>query len=53
MRTSDAPVAALTVVGILLVVLGLLVGGGIGLIGLGVATLVAGGLIGAFASRKV
>lgn len=52
MHASDAPVAALTIVGIVLAVLGLLVGGGIGLIGLGVAALVAAGLIGASASRR-
>ena len=52
MRVVDAPVAALTVVGLFLVVLGILVGGGIGLISLGVGSLVAAGLFGAIASRE-
>lgn len=52
MRVSDAPVAALTIVGLFLVVLGILVGGGIALIALGVGSLVAGGLFGAIASRQ-
>jgi hypothetical protein len=52
MSVAAAPVAALTIVGLFLVVLGILVGGGIALIALGVGSLVAGGFFGAIASRK-
>ena len=52
MRAVDAPVAALTIVGLFLVVLGILVGGGIALVSLGVGSLIAGGFFGAIASRQ-
>ena len=46
-----APVAALTFVGVLLVFLGIFAGGA-PLIGIGVAALFGGGLVGALASRR-
>ena len=46
-----APIAALTFVGLLLVLLGIFAGGA-ELIGIGVAALFGGGLIGALASRR-
>jgi len=48
---AAAPVAALVFVGILLAFLGLF-GGAIEVIGLGVASLVAAGVIGAIATRR-
>jgi len=48
---AAAPVAALTIVGVLLAFLGVF-GGGLGVIGLGVAALVAAALTGALATRR-
>ena len=52
MNASSAPIAALTFIGILIAVLGLFAGG-VGLIVIGLAALVAAGLIGALSDRRV
>jgi hypothetical protein len=51
MNLAALPVAALTLVGFLLAVLGVF-GGGLEVIGLGVASLVAAALTGALATRR-
>ena len=52
MDLTAAPVAALTGLGILIVVLGVFVGGGLGLIGLGLASIFGAGLLGVIAGRR-
>lgn len=52
MNTAAGPVAALTALGVLIAVLGLFVGGGVGLIALGLASIFGAGLIGALADRR-
>ncbi|MEW6224232.1 MAG: hypothetical protein AB1627_06355 [Chloroflexota bacterium] len=51
MNLAAVPVAALTIVGLLLALLGVF-GGGLGVIGLGVTSLVAAALTGALATRR-
>jgi hypothetical protein len=50
--SANAPVAALTIIGILVAVLGLFVAADVRLLLIGIGTLVVAGLIGAFASRQ-
>lgn len=50
--SANAPVAALTIIGILVAVLGLFVAGDVRLLLVGIGTLVAAALIGAFATRR-
>jgi hypothetical protein len=49
--SPNAPIAALTVLGILIVVLGLFVAGNVQLVLVGLGSLVAAGLIGAVGAR--
>ena len=53
MTATSAPIAALTFLGILVAVLGLFVGGSVELLLIGIATLVAAGLIGALGQRRI
>lgn len=50
--SSSLPVAALVIVGVVLVFVGIFLAGSMELIGLGVAALIAAGLIGAIADRR-
>ena len=50
---AAAPIAALTFIGILVAVLGLFAGGSVGLLVIGLATLVAAGFIGAVSDRRI
>jgi hypothetical protein len=51
--TAAAPIAALTVLGILVAVLGLFIAGSVELLVVGLASLVAAGLIGALQARPL